>query len=526
MLAFALRSSSRRVAARGRVWTAVAVGALALALVQPSAAHAASPTLRVNDLTVTERNASGLVANVAVVLSRAMPRRVTVQYTTVNGTAKAPGDYAARSGTAVFPAGVKKAVVPVAIKGDLLDENDEKFRVRISNPTRAVIADAVGVIQIVDNDPLPQLSAGNAKAVEPNSGATQQMSFPVTLSAPSGRRVSVSYVVTAGTATAGTDFSVPVASGVMKFPAGVVTRHVAMTVLGDNLDEANETVNLVLVNPTNATLATSAATATIVDNDGPALFVGSTSKNEGWTPNNIYNFNVSLSAPSPQEVRVNWATANGTAVAPSDYSANSGTLVFAPGQTVKTASVAVQGDIATEGHETFRVNLSAPVNATIGGGQGTATIVNDDCSSFDEGSSAAFNLGSLSGDTGSGVRSRTDNICVNDADWHKISLTEDDSSLFSSRDLTARISLNVWNSPAQTSGDLDMCVYRANLSLVGCGSNGGVTDEQLLVKKADNVFSWDSTTVYVKVFGFQNNKMNNYTLSINGNVSTGIAPNL
>lgn len=508
------------------MWVFVAVTAVAFAVLQPTAAMAASSALRVGDVTVTERDTAGLVANIPIALTRAASKRVTVQYATVNGSAKAPADYAARSGTVAFPAGIRRKVIAVPVKGDLLDEATETFRLRISNSTAAVIGDAVGLVKIVDNDPLPAVSAGDANVSEPDSGGARRLSFPVTLSRPSGRAVSVSYALSAGTATLGTDFSTAGSTGVLRFRAGTVRRNVAVTVIGDNLDEANETVNLVVLNPVNATVAGADATGTIVDNDGPALFVGNAARNEGWTPNNQYNFTVALSAPSPQEVRVDWATANGTATAPSDYTGGSGTVVFAPGQTAKTTSVAVQGDIATEGNETFRVNLSSPVNATISTGSGVGTIVNDDCAGFDEGSSAAANLGEASGDTGSAVRSRSDNICVNDADWHKLSLTENDSSIFSSRDLTARISLNVWDGPAQTNGDLDMCVYRANLTVVGCSGNGGTSDEQFFVKKADNMFAWDHTTVYVRVYGFGNNKMNGYTLSATGNVATGIAPNL
>lgn len=493
---------------------------------QPTAAMGAAPALRVRDVTVTEANGPGLVAKVPIKLSRAMPRRVTVQYTTLNGTAKAPADYATRSGTIAFPAGTTSKLVSVPVVGDVLDEANERFRLKISNPTRAVIADSLGIVTIKDNDPLPTLTAGNANVVEPNAGASQQLSLPVTLSAPSGRAVTVGYTLSAGTASLGADFSLPVATGTLKFPAGSVSRNVHMTVLGDNVDEINETINLALFNPANATLASPTATGTIIDNDGPSITVGNTSKNEGWTPNNPYNFTVALSAPSPQEVRVNWATANGSAVAPSDYTAGGGTLVFGPGQTAKTITVAVQGDITTEAHETLAVNLSAPVNATIADGQGMASVWNDDCSSYDEGSGAAYNLGTLSGDTGAGVRSRSDGICVNDADWHKVSLTEDDSSIFSSKDLTARIALNVGDGPAQTNGDLDMCVYRANLSLVGCSSNGGTGDEQYFVKKGDSAFAWDHTTVYVRVYGFGNTKMNSYTLSVTGNVPTSISPNL
>ena len=76
---------------------------------------------------------------------------------------------------------------------------------------------------------------------------------------------------------------------------------------------------------------------------------------------------------------VNFATANGTATAPTDYTANSGTVTFAPGVTSQTVTVQVNGDTTVEPNETFNVNLSgATGNATITDAQGVGTIVNDD----------------------------------------------------------------------------------------------------------------------------------------------------
>ena len=83
---------------------------------------------------------------------------------------------------------------------------------------------------------------------------------------------------------------------------------------------------------------------------------------------------------------------------------------------------------------------------------------------------------------------RFDSILLGDADWYRVQLTENDHDLFFSRDLTARISLEVADAPAQTSGDLDMQVFRANGTLVGQSSAGGTGDEVFDVKKSDTPF--------------------------------------
>jgi hypothetical protein len=71
---------------------------------------------------------------------------------------------------------------------------------------------------------------------------------------------------------------------------------------------------------------------------------------------------------------VNYRTANNTAFAGSDYLATSGTLTFAPGQTIKTISVTIRSDADSVSREQFFVNLSSPTNAILGDNQAKATI--------------------------------------------------------------------------------------------------------------------------------------------------------
>src|SRR5205814_2734277 len=100
---------------------------------------------------------------------------------------------------------------------------------------------------------------------------------------------------------------------------------------------------------------------------------------EGNSGTTNANFTVTLSTASSKTVTVNYATADGTATAPSDYvSIPSTTLTFTPGQTTKTIAVSVNGDIVDENDETFTVNLSNPTNATLSTATGTGTIIDDD----------------------------------------------------------------------------------------------------------------------------------------------------
>jgi uncharacterized repeat protein (TIGR01451 family) len=164
-----------------------------------------------------------------------------------------------------------------------------------------------------------------------------------------------------------------------------------------DLDAANKTFSVPIVNdvvfegPENFTATLSApscgvalgvpATETVTIIDGqtqPTLSINNVSQAEGNVGSSNFVFTVTLSGQSSQTVTVNYATANGTATAGSDYTATSGTLTFNPGVTSLPISVPVAGDTSFEGNETFTVTLSTASNATISNPTGTGTITNDD----------------------------------------------------------------------------------------------------------------------------------------------------
>ena len=111
---------------------------------------------------------------------------------------------------------------------------------------------------------------------------------------------------------------------------------------------------------------------------GPTLAIDDLTITEGNSGTSVATFNVLLSPASSQTVTVNYGTANNTASAGTDYVAAGGTLTFTPGQQSQPVSVTINGDTTAEPNETFNVNLSSAVNATIGDDQGVGTITNDD----------------------------------------------------------------------------------------------------------------------------------------------------
>ncbi|MCM3873251.1 MAG: Ig-like domain repeat protein [Pyrinomonadaceae bacterium] len=110
----------------------------------------------------------------------------------------------------------------------------------------------------------------------------------------------------------------------------------------------------------------------------PSLSINDVSFMEGDSGTKFVFFTVSSSASSHLSMALAFATADNTAVSPSDYVATSSTLLMSPGQTFVSLFLTVNSDLDVEADESFTVTLSSPVNATLNKFQGTATILNDD----------------------------------------------------------------------------------------------------------------------------------------------------
>lgn len=217
----------------------------------------------------------------------------------------------------------------------------------------------------------------------PESGT---VNVPVRLTSPEGAlacAVTFTYTVTPGSATAGADYTPPAQPWTGTFAAGSAngaTLNLPVAIVPDALHEGAETFSLQLTAVTGGDVgATSTFTVTIQNDDpAPVVSVNDVSVPEGQTGTTNAVFTLSLSAQSGLDATVSYATADGTASAPTDYAAVSGLATILAGTTSRTVSVPVAGDTAYEPAETFVLNLSNPTGATIGDGSGLGTIVNDD----------------------------------------------------------------------------------------------------------------------------------------------------
>lgn len=299
-----------------------------------------------------------------------------VSYASAGGTAISGTDFTAGAGTLSFAAGETVKSVIVATIQDYLYEGNEGFVVNLSGATGgAIISDSQGVGTIVDDEPPipPGFSVSDASAAE---GAG--LVFTVTRSGTAVSSLSINYATANGSAVAGTEYTA--ASGTLTFAQSETSKTVTVATIDDPYVEPTKTMIMNLSLATGgASIIDGTGTGTITDNDAPpppptGLVISDSSATEGQS----MTFTVSRT-DTTAAVSVDYATADGTAVAPSDYTATSGTLNFAIGEGSKTIIIATKQNSIYEETEEFNVNLSNPTGgATIGDGLGVGTIFDDD----------------------------------------------------------------------------------------------------------------------------------------------------
>jgi Ca2+-binding RTX toxin-like protein len=318
-------------------------------------------------------------ATIAVVRTGGTAGQFTVEFSTSDGTA-ATADYQTVKITLTFASGVTSQIVDVPITTEALDEANETVNLSLAAPSTgaALGVPSTAILTILDDDPTPTLSIDDVQLVEGDAG-TQDLSFTVSLSAISGRDITVQFDTTNGSAIAPDDFTAQVAQ-ILSIPAGTPSGKIVVPIAGDLLNESDETFTVTLSGPMNALIADGQGTGTIVDNDPiPTLSIADESFTEGDAGTSDLDFTVNLSAVSGRDITVQFSTANGSAVAPGDFTAQTLALLIIPaGSPSGTISIPIVGDTTDEFDESFTLSLTAPTNATILDGLAIGTILDDD----------------------------------------------------------------------------------------------------------------------------------------------------
>lgn len=187
------------------------------------------------------------------------------------------------------------------------------------------------------------------------------------------------------TATRGSDYTAAAYTKILRWPVGTYFVRLYLNVRGDAVVEPDETLRWHLSDPTGATIRADSVDGSVViindDSAEPSTFSVDDAHHdraEGNTGSSPSQFVVRRSGSTASLARVRIATVDGTARAPGDYTAKSTTLYFGVGDTFKIVDVRITNDLIPEPDETFSVQLSAPVHATITDSTAVATIVDDD----------------------------------------------------------------------------------------------------------------------------------------------------
>ncbi len=332
---------------------------------------------------IVEGNSGTSQLHIPVTLSQVSSHDVQVTFAVSPGTATEGVDYTVPTNlTVTIPAGQTSADILLEVAGDTLFENDETVNVTLTGVKNARLDTTSTVATITNDDAAPTLTISSPTVIE-----GQDAIFNVTLSAVSAKDVVVHWVTeaVAGSATPGDgttgdykDFSTELT---LTIPAGTTTGRIAVPTVNDTIDELDETFKVnVLPTTTNADVGTGiSGTATISANDLSSLSIADISDVEGDSGTKTFTFNVTRTGSTTLASTVNFTTVDGSAlVSANDYDLASGSLSFDPGQTSKQISVTVHGDTTSEPDETFFVNLSNPVGATISDGIATGKILNDE----------------------------------------------------------------------------------------------------------------------------------------------------
>ncbi|MDR3651387.1 MAG: Ig-like domain-containing protein, partial [Paludibacter sp.] len=286
------------------------------------------------------------------------------------------------SGNISIPAGITVLKICIPTIDDNIVEPTETFSltttVTSGNTTNG---SASGIGTIIDND-AATLALTGFTVTETDGSQTQN--FIAKIDKPAAKDIVLSFNTTDGTALAGSDYTAQ-AGTVVTIPAGSTSVNIPVVILGDLIAEPTETftgtVTLTNANGQTVTLGTTTATATIIDNDALNVSINDVTVNENA---GTATFTVTLGGSTENSVSVDFATADNTALAGSDYTTTSGTVTFPAGSvsgTTKNITVPILDDNIVEPTETFFVNLSNLVSsstATISDNQGIGTIIDND----------------------------------------------------------------------------------------------------------------------------------------------------
>lgn len=241
------------------------------------------PSMEIQSTSLDEGDSGEQEMIFVVSLSEPASEIISVDFATEAVTATEAVDFAAQDGTLVFLPGITSLEIFVIVFGDEFTENDETFRVRLSNLTgNAVLNQSLATGTIQTDDPIVRLSIDGTSILE-GDGDPNEVTFSLYLDVAPVNMVTVDFSTEDGSAIAGEDYTGQ--SGQLSFAPGVTEATISVQVLGDTISEVDENFSVILSNLSpNATFNSSSALGTLINDDGTPGWQGPTPLGDVYGP--------------------------------------------------------------------------------------------------------------------------------------------------------------------------------------------------------------------------------------------------
>jgi gliding motility-associated-like protein len=331
-----------------------------------------------------------------VTLSNEVDETVTMDYSTSDIEALVGLDYMSKVGTLTYAAGdfgtqtitvevIEDAVVELPIETLELELSD---LTTTRNVTFAGGGSTLASVGTVADDDSATIAISDATISEGNDGTTT-LSFDVAMTGQVDRDVVVSYSIPSSTATLNEDHTLPALSTVT-LTAGSSVANIDISVIGDEIVELDETINIVLTTTDagarDVSFSATNAVGTISNDDSAIISIADVEIEEGDASFSTLTFTAILDSEVDDNITVDFNSQDGVATAGNDYLSNNGTLSFngTVGES-RTYTVQILGDEIVEADELFNIvysNLNAGGRDVSMATSTLATILNDDQSTL------------------------------------------------------------------------------------------------------------------------------------------------
>lgn len=348
---------------------------------------------------------TNVVLSVPVVRTGNINSAVSVRYATVANTATASSDFTSASGTLSFASGETNKNLSLTIRDDTSNEADEVFYLALSSPVNTALGTYTNLkVTIRQSDKSVLRFSSSTATVAENAGSVR---IGVRRDTPTNNLATVRFSTANGTALAGTHYTATNAT--MVFLPGETSKAFFVYVTDNDQLGGAKAFTVRLTSPFDGTLGLATATVTISDDE--VSYVGFTLAKRFFDENNgTVPIAVVRTGSTNRQVSVRYATANGTALAGSDYTATSGTLTFAAGETNKPISLTLRTDSVTEAAESMYVRLSSPTGTSLGTYTNLEVVIRNSAAgdvpapAYDGGRDPEVRIDSLATEGSTGIR--------------------------------------------------------------------------------------------------------------------------